>query len=33
MAELTKPIEAQSFIAFVINESMHEFSKLWKWSK
>jgi len=31
MAEFTKPIEPQSFIAFFINESIHEFSKPWKW--
>jgi len=32
MAELTKPTEPQSFIAFFIKESIHEFRKLWKWS-
>jgi len=32
MVDFTKQAQPQTFIAFFIEESIHEFSKTWKWS-
>jgi len=32
MANFIKQAQPQSFIAFLIKESIQEFSKTWKWS-
>jgi len=32
MADFIKEAEPQSFIVYFIKESIHEFSKPWKWS-